>query len=94
MISKLQDAWEGPFVVKEQLNTVNYRIIEENGKRQSKVVHVNNLEGFHQRELEVCALTIVAEEEEEVGKVLLEKECEGYKKEDVDGVLAEFREVL
>jgi len=63
------------------------------GKGQSKVVHVNNLKGFHQCELEVCALTVVAEEKENV-KVLLEKECERYRKEDIDVFLAEFGEVL
>jgi len=94
MISKLQDAWEGPYIVTEQLSAVNYRMVEENGKGQSKVVHVNNLKGFHQRELEVCALTAVADEEEENGKVLLEKEYEGYRKEDIDGILAEFGEVF
>ena len=28
MIPKLQDAWEGPFVVKHKLSAVNYRIAE------------------------------------------------------------------
>jgi len=64
MISKLQDSWEGPFIVKEKLSEVNYRIVDEEGRRRKKVVHVNNLKGFREMELEVCALTIIAEEEE------------------------------
>ena len=56
MVSKLQDSWEGPVVVTRKLSAVNYIIEEEERRKRSKVMHVNNLKSFKERELEVCAV--------------------------------------
>ena len=75
MIPKLQDAWEGPFVVKHKLSAVNYRIAEEDGKKRTKVVHINNMKGFKEKEQEIFALTVIMEEDECEWECV--EECEG-----------------
>lgn len=61
----------------------------------SRVVHVKLLKKFNERELEVCALTVIAEDhrlEEGLAK-LKEDKCEGYK-EKLLGVLSGFEQVM
>ena len=96
MVFKLQDSWEGPFVVTRKLCPVNCIIEEEEGRKRSKLVHVNNLKSFKERELEVCALTVLAEEKElqDTSSVLHVEECEGYKEKDIGKILAEFKDVM
>ncbi len=62
MAAKLDDSWEGPYLVLKKLNAVNYLIGEVDGKKRNKVVHVNMVKKFKERELEVCALTVIAED--------------------------------
>ena len=68
MVSKLQDLWDVPYVVVEKMSAVNYRIEEVDGRKKCKTVHVNNLKSYKERDLEVCTLTVVAEENEEEKK--------------------------
>ena len=96
MVFKLQDSWEGSFVVTRKLCPVNCIIEEEEGRKRSKLVHVNNLKSFKERELEVSALTVLAEEKElqDTSSVLHVEECEGYKEKDIGKILAEFKDVM
>ena len=63
MISKLNDSWEGPFIVQAKFSAVNYKVVEDDGRKRSKVVHINNLKGFNETDNEICALTVIVEEE-------------------------------
>ena len=96
MISKLNDSWEGPFIVQAKFSAVNYKVVEDDGRKRSKVVHINNLKGFNERDNEICALTVIAEEEGglEEREVLHVEECDGYRKEDKDKVLGKVSNVL
>ena len=46
MCAKLENSWEGPYKVVEQISPVNYRIMEENGKGKMKTIHVNNVKQY------------------------------------------------
>ena len=96
MVSKLQDSWDGPYTVLQRTSAVNYKIEEIGGRKKSKTVHVNNLKGFRERELEVCALTVVAEDSEADDRsyTLHVEECEGYVKTEIQSVLANFQDVI
>ncbi len=39
---KLEDSWDGPYVVEKILSDVNYRVRECEGKKRSKTVHINS----------------------------------------------------
>ena len=93
--SKLKDSWEGPWEVVEKLSSVNYRIKSLLKVRKQKVVHINNVKRYVEREECVQALTVVAEEVQEDSKVKLRKEkCEGFNKEELERVLVESNETL
>ena len=85
MTPKLQEAWHGPYPVKERLNQVDYRI--ELGKGRCKVLHINNMKKYQVREEEVMRLSVVAEDfgdDEEVG-VKLGGKCEDFDESQVKG---------
>ncbi len=44
--SSLEASWEGPFVIKEKLSDVNYRIAPNKSKCKGKVVHINLLKDY------------------------------------------------
>jgi len=47
-------------------------------------VHVNNLKGYKERKMDVCALTVIADEDDHKGKEVLHvKKCVGFKEADV-----------
>ena len=93
--SKLEDSWEGPWEVVKKLSSVNYRIKSLAKARKQKVVHINNVKRYVEKEECVQALTVVAEEVQEDSKVKLRVEkCEGFNEEELEGVLVESKEIL
>ena len=93
--SKLEDSWEGPCEVVKKLSSVNYRIKSLAKVRKQKVVHINNVKRYVEREDCVQALTVVAEEVQEDSKVKLRVEkCEGFHEEKLERVLVESKEIL
>ncbi len=49
MVAKLDDSWEGPYIiVKKKLSAVNYLIEEVDGRERSKNVHVNMTKKFRE----------------------------------------------
>ncbi len=58
---KLEDAWDGPYVVENILSEVNYRVREVGSKKRSKTVHVNSTKRYVEREEEVNSVTVIAE---------------------------------
>ena len=94
MGSKLEDSWEGPSEVVKKLSSVNYRIKSLAKVKKQKVVHINNMKRYVEREECVQALTVVAEEVQEDSKVKLRVEkCEGFE-EELERVLVESKEIL
>ena len=61
--AKLEESWHGPYKVVEKLNRVNYRV--EVGRGRQKVLHINNLKKYWQREASVCRMAVVAEDASE-----------------------------
>ena len=78
IIPKLEEAWLGPFPVIEKLNSVNYRVRTSKGREG--VQHINNLKRYHERELEILRLAVVAEdfEQDEAKGVKLQGTCEDF----------------
>ena len=78
------------------MSAVNYRIEEVDNRKKCKTVHVNNLKSYKERELEVCALTVVAEENEmeEKGNSLHVEACVGFDSKDIEAILGDFKDVM
>ena len=83
-------------VVVKKMSAVNYRIKEVDGRKKCKTVHVNNMKSYKERELEVCALTVVAEENEmeEKGNSLHLEACVGFDNKDIEAILGDFKDVM
>ena len=94
MAKKLQESWHGPYSITEKLNRVNYRV--KTGRGPGKVLHINNLKLFHEREEEVLRLTVIAEDfEEDVDrKVKVEGVCDGFDRKEVDKLVEEYPKVF
>ena len=76
MIKKLNESWKGPYTVKKKLNQVDYLVETRKGK--SKVLHINNLKLYKERDERVRRLTVVAdcvEEDPELVGVRLGDKC-------------------
>ena len=80
-LGKLEDAWQGPFTILKRVSAVNYILHWGEGKKKQKVVHVSRLKKYQERELEICALTVVADDQglEDDLVRLKEDQCDGYK---------------
>ena len=96
MVAKLDDSWDGPYIVLKKLSAVNYLIGEVDHKKRRKVVHVNMFKKFKERELEVCALTVIAEDHglEDGNVFLIDEECDEFDNNELLGVLSEFDSVM
>ncbi len=57
----LQASWEGPYDVTEKDSRVTFKVCEGEG-HPSCLAHINNLNTYIDRPLNVCAATLVAEE--------------------------------
>ena len=87
MIKKLKESWKGPYTVKKKLNQVDYLVETRKGK--SKVLHINNLKLYKEREERVRRLTVVAdcvEDDPELVGVRLGDQCPRFD----DRVIAEL----
>ncbi len=82
MSCKLADSWEGPYKVLDRKGEVNYKIAKVGKESHSKVVRVNCMKKFKERE-EVKRLDLVIEEESQERNVLRD-DCEGLVKEELD----------
>ena len=60
MAHKLRESWKGPFEVVKKLNQVDYRI--DLGRKKSKVLHINNLKQYQEREEVVLRIAVIAED--------------------------------
>ena len=94
MTPKLEESWLGPFPVIEKLNRVNYRL--ETSKGRAGVQHINNLKRYHERELEVLRLAVVAEDFglDEAKGVKLQGTCEEFEVEKWKEMEKEFEDVF
>lgn len=57
--NKLQAAWEGPYIIHQRLNDVNYVVTIDHVRKKHKVFHVNMMKAHHDRDtwaLPVCSL--------------------------------------
>ena len=90
---KLEDQWEGTLVVRK-LSKVNYQVKEEQGREQKRTIHINKVKLYKEREADVFALTVIAEDmgldESKVrlkgavgeeGRAMIEKVLEGFQEE-------------
>ena len=84
MVGKLQDSWEGPYVVMSKLGPVNYRIKEDGGREKVKVVHIKNCKLYVEREEFIGTVTVYAEEDDFCG-------CEALLDEEVCEVWPEYK---
>ena len=94
-VGKLEEAWHGPYVVEERVGVVNYKV--KVGRGKAKVLHVNNLKKFFEREESVLRLALVAEDwsEDEVVGTKLFGSCPDFdEKKVVEGLKGEFPEVF
>ena len=88
MCAKLEDSWESPYKVVEQISPVNYR---ENGKGKMKTIHVNSTGRGKSFIGSVCML---AEEQDTIpDEPIFGKEmCAGLDKKVFYQIFAEFEE--
>ena len=78
LASKLEDSWEGPHTVKEKIGAVNYRVQRDDKKgKKYRVVLVNSVKNYVQREEFIGSVMVVAEETdfETSRRILVETEC-------------------
>ena len=76
MIKKLRESWKGPYTVKKKLNDVDYLVETRKGK--TKVLHINNMKLYKEREERARRLTVVAdcvEDDPELVGVRLGEQC-------------------
>ncbi len=92
MTCKLADSWEGPYKVLEKKGAVNYKIGKIGKEKHSKVVHVNCMKEYRER-ASISRLDVVVEEQSEESSIL-SGVCDGYKEEDIQGLLSEFDDVF
>ena len=73
---------------------MTYRV--DVGRKKAKVLHINLLKEYAEREDAVRRMAVVADEVEETPKpkVKLTGECEGFKGEELDEVLNDFAAVF
>ena len=92
--AKLEESWHGPYPVVDVLNRVNYRV--NVGKGRSKVLHINNLKKFWEREKPVLRMSVVAEDAAEDSSVGLKLSgcCEDFDKNQIEGLIKEYPEVF
>lgn len=65
----LEASWEGPYIVKERLSRVNYKVCRE-GSDHLKLVHIANTKVITKRDaIAIGAVAVVAEEDEEMGSI-------------------------
>ena len=94
MVAKLEESWHGPYSIVGKFNGVDYEVEFARGKR--KILHVNNLKRFYEREADVMRLVVVAEDfssDEAVG-LKLQGLCPEFDQAWVEELRSEFCEVF
>ena len=95
MIKKLQESWKGPYIVRKKMNDVDYLVEMRKGK--TKVLHINNLKLFKEREDKVRRLTVVAdsvEDDPELAGVKLGDRCPGFEDKIIEGLEEVYPQVF
>ena len=92
--AKLEESWHGPYQIVEVLNRVNYRV--EVGKGKSKVLHINNLKKFWEREKSVLRMSVVADDSAEDASVGLKLSgcCEDFDRKQIEKLIQEYPKVF
>ena len=62
MKGKLDEGWDGPYEIYQKVSDVNYEIIIPNRREKMKIVHINNLKGYHQEEATVHPIVVATED--------------------------------
>ena len=94
-VGKLEESWHGPYVVEERVGIVNYKV--KVGRGKSKLLHINNMKKFYEREERVLRLALVAEDwsEDECVERRLSGSYDGFEeKVVVSDLKIEFPEVF
>ena len=85
--------------MEEVLSPVSYRIALDS--KRKKVVHVNSLKKFIERDLKVLRLTAVLEggseydELEDFGRIyIVEGKAVGFNQKNIDNIIAEYSDIL
>ena len=94
MSHKLEESWHGPYPVVEKKNRVDYRV--DVGRGRKKVLHINNLKKYFEREEEVMRLAVVAEDWEsdcEIGTKTAGI-CKEFDGKELEKMKVEFPEVF
>ena len=95
MIKKLRESWKGPYTVKKKLNDVDYLVEIRQGK--SKVLHINNLKLFKEREESIRRLTVVGEYVEDdpgLKGIRMGATCSGFDEKDIEALEAAYPQVF
>ena len=95
MIKKLRESWKGPYTVKKKLNDVDYLVEIRQGK--SKVLHINNLKLFKEREEKVRRLTVVADcvdDDPDLAGVKMGDRCLGFDDKIIEELEAAYPQVF
>ena len=97
--ANLQASWEGPFTITKSIPPLNYEI-QDAENTWSRITHINNLKSYKPlptpKQLQVGAVCLVAEENQEVSKVLdsgpslVGGPCVGYSQGEMDQLLHNF----
>ena len=88
MTPKLQEAWHGPYEVKEKLNKVNYSVKLETGR--CKVLHINNLKKYYLRNEEVLRIAVVAEDVVVEDSFKMRGSCETFNHKQIGELQKDF----
>ncbi len=94
MHASLQASWEGPYIVKEKVSRVTYRVSKGEG-HPLRIVHINNTKVYVDRVVSVNAVSVVAEEQgvledlEGSKAVLGTEKCDGYVEKELQVMLRE-----
>ncbi|XP_075056495.1 uncharacterized protein LOC142142509 [Mixophyes fleayi] len=68
--NKLQASWEGPFLIVQRINDVNYVVARDEGRKRHRVYHVNMIKAYHERGVSVLAVCSLPEEDQEPDPLL------------------------
>ena len=93
MKASLTESWSGPFEVLEKFSDVCYRIRKLESKGTGRVVHLNSLKAYSERETRVCKLIVMAEDVL-VHSPLQSEEALNCPKAKLEELLVEFGDVL
>ncbi len=88
----LQASWAGPYKVIEKVSRVTFKVSKGDG-HPTRLAHINNLKTYVERPINVCAVTLVAEDTGidphllDPSPLLSADKCNGYKTKQLNEVL-------